>query len=101
MSDARYPARYSHLFARQLDSLPTTEYVRVGKIIETVEDNPYFGRMYQPAYDAALPPVPCRHIFVQHTTKTLYYRVNEEEHSVDFFYVDDARSDPKRRFSEL
>lgn len=101
MSERRFQARYSQLFTCQLDELAGRTYDRVATAIGTLERFPYLGAEYSPEYEASLPPVSCRQMYVQRTTKVLYYTVNEDAGTVDIFFMDDARTDPHDRFSEL
>lgn len=39
--------------------------------------------------------MPCRQMFVQRTTKVLYYTLNEEAETISIFFMDDARADTR------
>ena len=96
---------YTVLFADSvlefIDEHVTSE--RVFARIETYADllahYPYLGASYDPAYEAARPPVPCRYVPVPDTPFTLYYAVDDDAQVVNVFYLDYSAADPQRRFA--
>jgi len=69
----------------------------VGKCIELLEESPYLGREYDPAYEAMRPPFECRVLFCEHYG--IYYSVDDEACAVTIFAVEDQRRNPQDRFS--
>lgn len=61
---------------------------------------PEMGRAYQPEYEAAYPPVPCRRIAVPDTPFTLYYHFDEQAQKVVVFSIEHQRMNPMGRFSQ-
>lgn len=61
-----------------------------------LETTPRLGRIYDPAYEAALPPFECRVMFCEHLG--IYYRAHEEEQRVVVFAIEDQRRNPTERF---
>lgn len=79
-------------------SLPTTHaFERVDYDLGLLETTPHLGRNYDPAYDAARPPFPCRVLFSGYYG--IYYRVDEDARRVVVFAIVDQRRDPANRFS--
>lgn len=101
MSEHDYLSRYSLQFASQLDELGWRVYDRVVSSVENLEHNPRLGRLYVPQYQASPIPMPCRCLYVHGTTKVLYYTVDDDAQTLDFFCIGDARSDPRRRFEDM
>lgn len=52
------------------------------------------ARIYDPPYEAAAPPVPCRRAIVPKTHCCLYYTVDEKERTLYFFKLGDTRENP-------
>lgn len=61
---------------------------------------PEMGRAYQPEYEAAYPPMPCRWIAVPDTPFTLYYHFDEQAQKVVVFSIEHQRMNPMGRFSQ-
>lgn len=98
MTELAYPIAFVGEADKQIDELSDTVFDRVERSMSLLSRHPYLGREYNPAYDAALPPVSCRVLYVGNTTKAIYYFVDEERQRVFVFYIGDARSDPMTRF---
>ena len=60
---------------------------------------PEIGRVYDPYYETARPPFPCRFVAVPDTPFALYYTVDNVTKIVTVFYIEHLRSNPKSRFS--
>lgn len=74
-------------------------YNRIDEYRTVLSHFPDIGGDYDPHYDAARPPFPCKRIAVPGTPFTLYYRKDEEERRVTIFYIEHQRADPRGRFS--
>lgn len=98
---------YTVLFAKSVLAFIDEHVVseRVFARIEAYEDllasYPYLGSVYDPEYEAARPPIPCRHISIPDTPFTLYYVVDDERQTVTVFYIDFAAANPTERFRYL
>ena len=60
---------------------------------------PDIGRRYDPHYEAARPPFPCRFIAVPDTPFTLYYTKDDARRRVVVFHIEHQRADPGVRFA--
>lgn len=96
-----WDVRYARQFAEQLAELPNSTYDRVEGSINVLVANPGPAREYDPAYEAARPPVPCRCYPVPRTTKVIYLVADEEKHALTMLFLGDAREDPRRRFGRM
>lgn len=63
--------------------------------------NPSLARRYDPHYEAAKPPVPCRSYPVPRTTKVIYLMADEATRELTMLFLGDAREDPRRRFDRM
>lgn len=72
-------------------------YERVGELIGTLAQFPYYGQVYEPYYAAAQLPVPCRVLFC--AQYGIYYCVDDATRTVTVLAIEDERRDPRRRFS--
>lgn len=61
-----------------------------------LETTPYLGEKYDPAYEAACPPFPCRVLFCEHLG--IYYSVDGAKQCVSVFAIEDQRRNPTERF---
>ena len=67
--------------------------------LRLLETSPYLGRIYDPAYEAKFPPLPCRVLYCGHYG--IYYRVDDETKIVTVFALEDQRRNPLDRFTSL
>ena len=96
-----WDVRYARQFAEQLADLPNAVYERVEGSVDALASNPGLARLYNPQYEAAQPPVPCRSYPVPRTTKVTYLVMDEKEHELTMLFLGDAREDPRRRFDRM
>lgn len=68
---------------------------------ELLSEFPDIGASYNPQYQAARPPFPCRSIAVPDTPFSLYYLKDEENRTVVIFAIEYNRVDPNARFSHV
>ena len=99
-TDVPYTVFFTDSVLDFLDAHVTSE--RVLARIEAYEDllasYPHLGSVYDPVYDAARPPIPCRHISVPETPFTLYYVVDDDAREVMVLYCDFSAGNPRERF---
>lgn len=81
--------------------LGDTTYGRVEASVDLLSSTPGLARPYDPAYEAARPPVPCRAYQVPRTTKVIYLVADEDVRVMTMLFLGDAREDPRRRFDRL
>ena len=81
------------------DIEPEGMYRRVCTALDTLARFPRYGEAYDPYYESARPPVPCRVFFVGHWG--VYYTVDDDARRVDVIAIESARRDPRRRFDSL
>ena len=74
-------------------------YERIGELIGTLGRFPLLGRVYDPLYRAARPPVECRVLYCEHYG--IYYHVDEGRRLVTVLAIEDERMDPLGRFAPL
>ena len=74
-------------------------YERIDGYRQALASFPYLGAEYDPYYEAAKPPFPCRCINVPSTPFTLYYAVDETAKTVLVFAIECQRMDPRGRFA--
>lgn len=60
---------------------------------------PEMGREYDPSYEAAHFPVPCRWIAIPDTPFTIYYVIDYDADEVKVFHIEHQRMNPKGRFA--
>ena len=96
-----WDVRYARQFAEQLAKLPDATYDRVEGSVDVLASNPGLARRYNPQYEAAMPPVPCRSFPVPRTTKVIYLVADERLHELSMLFLGDAREDPRRRFDRM
>lgn len=96
-----WDVRYTRQFAGQLMGLPDSTYGRVEASVDVLASNPGLARAYDPAYEAARPPVLCRCYPVPRTPKVIYLVADEEKHALTMLFLGDAREDPRRRFDRM
>ena len=92
---------YARQFHDQLMGLPGAAYDRVEASIDVLSTNPGLARAYDPAHEAARPPVPCRCYPVPRTTKVIYLVADEERRTLTMLFLGDAREDPRHRFDRM
>ena len=100
--NAEEPAAYEILFADEAYlayvALPSDRlFDRITHSIKLLECSPLLGRIYDPAYEAKRPPVPCRVLYCEHYG--IYYTVDDEARALYILAIEDQRRDPKNRFS--
>lgn len=76
---------------------PDRMYERIGDLIDFLVEHPYYGQAYDPYYESARPPVPCRVFYCGHYG--VYYHVDDSLGMIYVFAIEDQRRDPLRRFS--
>ena len=81
-----------------LQSLTPKVREKVAEAIDLLSSTPFFGRKYEPEYEAASAPLPCRYFTVPKTYAQLYYIVDEEASCVIVVWAGDSRMDPRNRF---
>lgn len=69
---------------------------RIDRLIEFLEDHPYYGQVYDPYYEASRPPVPCRVFYCGHVG--VYYHVNDPDRIITVFAMVNQRRNPLGRF---
>lgn len=72
---------------------------RITHNIELLEYSPLLGHVYDPAYEAKQPPVPCRVLYCEQYG--IYYSVDDETETIYILAIEDQRRDPKNRFSSF
>ena len=92
---------YARQFHDQLMALPNAIYDRVEASVDFLAANPGLARAYDPAYEAARPPVPCRCYPVPRTTKVIYLVADEGKRTLTMLFLGDAREDPRHRFDRM
>ena len=75
---------------------PADIYERTGILISQLSTYPYYGRVYDSSYTAALPNVTSRVLYCGNYG--VYYHVSEERQVVTVFAIEDQRRDPFARF---
>lgn len=96
-----WDVRYARQFGEQLAGLPDPVYDRVEASIDVIAANPGLARGYDPTYEAARPPVPCRCYPVPRTTKVIYLFADEGSNTLTMLFLGDAREDPSHRFDRM
>lgn len=76
---------------------PDRLYQRIGDLIDFLALHPYYGEAYDPAYEAARPPVSCRVLYC--ARYGVYYHVDDERHLITVLAIEDQRRDPLARFT--
>lgn len=80
------------------DVSPESVYRRVNDALDVLAAFPWYGSVYDPYYEAARPPAPCRVLFIGRYG--LYYVIDEEKQTVTVLAIEDERRDPLGRFGE-
>ena len=93
-----WDVRYTRQFDDLLVELSDQDYGCVEHSIDVLAANPGLARRYDPAYEAARPPVPCLWYHVPRTTKDLYLIADDDAQLLTFIFMTDARRDPLARF---
>lgn len=79
-------------------SIPSEKvFQHVDSDLGLLETTPYLGRSYDPVYDVARPPFPCRILYCEYYG--IYYRIDESKRAVIVFAIEDQRRNPENRFS--
>lgn len=76
---------------------PDEVYARIGSLIDFLAGHPYYGEEYDPAYEAARPPIDCRVFFC--ARYGVYYHVDEERRLITVLAIENQRRNPMNRFS--
>ncbi len=98
---SNWGVRYVRQFAEQPADLPDAIYERAEASVDVLEPNPGLARRYDPQYEAARPPVPCRSYSVPRTTKVIYLVADEAVRELTMLFLGDAREYPRRRFDRM
>ena len=93
-----YAIRLSPAARSRLLTISKTSYKKVSALIDSLQNMPCMGRVYDPIYDAARLPFECRVAYSGQYG--VYYTVHDSEHLVYIRYIEDQRRDPHRRFEE-
>lgn len=80
-----------------LDAIPDLSFVDVDNALLSLATYPERGRLYDPLYEAARPPVPLRVLYVRNYG--IYYSVDHESGTVLVRFIEDQRMDPRMRFT--
>ena len=102
MTESHRPVVISQLAQDQLAAIPSDAlYLQVKDAILRLSQFPLLGRLYDPGYDAARPPVTCRVLYAGRYG--VYYTGFDAPPDVPLVVlaVEDERRDPMRRFSVL
>lgn len=85
----------------QLIEIPSQgDYARVRTVLRTLETIPLAGSVYDPAYEAAQPPIECRVMYAGHYG--IYYTCDEIPTApVRVLAIEDQRRNPMNRFADL
>lgn len=93
----------SELAQEQLLAIPSdAAYLHVKEAIRNLSLFPQMGRVYEPDYEAAVPPVTCRILYAGRYG--VYYTGPDGDSPAAplvVLAVEDERADPKRRFSGM
>ena len=73
-------------------------YHRMGELLKTLGNFPYYDQEYDPYYEAGRPPIPCRVMFCG---RYGIYHVNDESRIVTVLAIEDERRNPRNRFQNL
>lgn len=73
-------------------------YDKIDEYRHVLASFPDIGRRYDPYYDAARPPFPCRFIAVPDTPFTLYYAKDDDRRRVTVFHIEHQKANPCTRF---
>ncbi|MEE8716293.1 MAG: hypothetical protein SOI26_10300 [Coriobacteriales bacterium] len=96
-----YEVLYARQFHEQLMVLPDSVYERVEHSVDVVADNPGLLRVYDPPYEAAVPPLDLRWYYVPHTHKVIYLEQDEQARQLRPLFLGDTREDPRHRFDRM
>lgn len=89
-----YQRALSPSFADSYASLHHAAHKRTESLLDLLQYFPYIGKNYDPPYEHAAPPLPCRRAVVPKTHCCLYYVVDEERRMLYFLRLGDTRQDP-------
>ncbi len=78
---------------------PDDVYARIGALIDFLAEHPYYGEEYDPAYNAARPPIDCRVFFC--ARYGVYYHIDEEKLIITILAIENLRRNPMNRFSMI
>ena len=102
MTQAKRLVVISRLAQGQLANIPSDAlYLQVKAAIQRLAQFPELGRAYDPQYEAARPPVPCRVLYAGRYG--VYYAGFDAPagEPLVVLTVEDERRDPLRRFSGM
>ncbi len=102
MTGPRRQAVLSQLAQEQLAAVPSDgAYLQIKDAILRLEDFPLLGRAYDPDYEAARPPMPCRVLYAGRYG--VYYMLTDDAPVplLVVLAIGDERRDPIRRFSGM
>ena len=98
MSDSVYTIEVSSDAKAYLQTLPGTVLDKAIHSIDLLATTPFLGREYNPEYESATAPVPCRMLTVPRTTAQLFYVIDDKGKRVVIVWAGDARMNPVNRF---
>ena len=78
-------------------TLPDHPFLDVSDGVLLLTRNPELGRVYDPLYEAARPPMELRVIYTGHYG--IYYTPDHERKLIRVHFIEDQRMDPASRFS--
>lgn len=102
-ADGPWHVQYTNYTLKFLRENVTSEHVmrKLFSYRELLSEFPDLGAHYDPQYQAARPPFPCRRIPVPDTPFSLYYLKEEEKKRIVIFAIEYDRADPNARFSHV
>ena len=103
MTEARYSVEFADealITLRSLNANARRVAERIAHTIGLLRTTPFIGRVYDPDYEASIPPFECRRFVVSKTTVELYYTVDEKARLVQIALIRDSRMNPMTRFAD-
>lgn len=80
-----------------LNLASTRAFSKIANLLSILKSSPYLGRVYDPTYEARVPPFKCRVLFCLHYG--IYYIVDEPSQVITVFAIEDQRRNPEQRFA--
>lgn len=99
-----YPGDYAILLSDEAvlgysEVQPESVYERIGSIIDCLANHPYYGQYYDPYYESAFPPVPCRVFYCG--GYGVYYHVNDPDRVITILAIESHWRNPLNRFTAV
>lgn len=91
-----YRILLTHMAKMSYLAVSDSEIAQVDAAIETLAIAPDIGRVYDPLYPAARPPLEARVIYAGRYG--IYYSVDHKAQTVHVHYLEDQRMNPEKRF---